>query len=93
VSLSADALAKRLAGKTFDSVFANGTAVRLEYKASGYMFVNAPGFASSGTWRAEDGRICSQLKGREAACNGVREKGQQLYLKRDSGEVMAMNPR
>jgi len=68
--------------------------VRLEYKSNGYLFINAAsGYASSGPWRAEDGRICSQMKGAAASCNEVREQGQRLFVRRDNGEMIALYPR
>lgn len=93
VPLSAEAVSKKVSGTTFDTQLHNGTRVRLEYKANGYLFLNAPSFANSGPWRAEEGRICSQMKNAAASCNEVRERGQQLYVKRDNGEVIALTPR
>ena len=59
-------------GRTFDVQLQNGTNVRLEYKSNGYLFVDAAsGYANSGPWRAEDGRICSRMRGAEASCNEV----------------------
>jgi hypothetical protein len=93
VPLSAEAVSKKVSGTTFDTQLYDGTRVRLEYKANGYLFLNAPGFANSGPWRAEDSRICSQMKNAAASCNEVREQGKRLYVKRDNGEVIALNPR
>ena len=92
VALSADAVAKKVTSKTFDTQLHNGPRVRLEYKANGYLFVNAPGYQNSGPWRAEDGRICSRMKNADASCNEVRELGGKIYLKRDNGEVIALTP-
>ena len=93
VPLSAEAVSKKVSGTTFDTQLYDGTRVRLEYKANGYLFLNAPGFANSGPWRAEESRICSQMKNAAASCNEVREQGKQLYVKRDNGEVIALTPR
>ena len=92
--LSAEAVTRRVSGRTFDTQLRDGTRVRLEYKSNGYLFVNAAGgYASSGPWRAEDGRICSQMKGAAASCNEVREQGQRLFVRRDNGEMIALDPR
>ena len=91
--LSAEAVSKKVSGVVFDTQLHDGTRVRLEYKGNGYLFLNAPGFANSGPWRAEESRICSQMKNAAASCNEVRERGRQLYVKRDNGEVIALNPR
>jgi hypothetical protein len=91
--LSADGVARKVSGKTFDVQLQNGSKWRLEYESNGYLFFNASGgFATSGPWRAEDGRICSHMRGAAASCNEVREQGQRLYLKRDNGDVIALNP-
>ncbi len=91
--LSADALARRVSGKTFDVQLQNGIRWRLDYKANGYLFVNvSTGQATSGPWRAEDGRLCSHMRGASASCNEVREQGQRLYVKRDNGELIVLNP-
>jgi hypothetical protein len=92
VALSADAVAKKISSKTFETQLRDGTRVRLEYKGNGYVFLNAPGYAYSGPWRAEESRICSHMRNSAASCNDVRELGQTLYLKRDNGEVIALNP-
>jgi len=71
----------------------NGIRWRLDYKSNGYLFVNVSnGMATSGPWRAEDGRLCTHMRGGSASCNEVREQGQRLYLKRDNGDVIALNP-
>lgn len=90
--LSADAVARRVSGKTFETQLHNGTRVRLEYKTNGYLFVNAPGYANSGPWRPEESHICTHMRNAAASCNEVRERGQQLFVKRDNGEVIALNP-
>ena len=92
-ALAADGVTRKISGKTFDWQMKNGTKVRLEYKSNGYVFVNAPGYANSGPWRVEESRICSHMRGAAASCNEVREQGQRLYLKRDNGEVIALDPR
>lgn len=91
-AFSAETLLQRLSGKTFNTQFQDGTRVRIEYKANGYVYANAPGYNNSGPWRTEESRICAQLRGAAASCNEVREHGQQLYLKRDNGEVIVLNP-
>jgi hypothetical protein len=90
--ISAEALSRKISGKTFNSQISSGARLRLEYKANGYLFVNAPGYNVSGPWRAEESRICSQMRGSPASCNEVVERGPQLYLRRDNGEVMELNP-
>jgi hypothetical protein len=32
------------------------------------------------------------MRGGSASCNEVREQGQRLYVKRDNGDVIALDP-
>jgi len=91
--VSASDLARKVSGRIFNVELHNGVRWRLDYKTNGYLFVNVSnGAAVSGPWRAEDGRLCTHMRGGSASCNEVREQGQRLYLKRDNGEVIALNP-
>ncbi|RKE38983.1 hypothetical protein B0G76_5351 [Paraburkholderia sp. BL23I1N1] len=45
-------------------------------------------FADHGDWKAQDGKVCSKGSKIPYACNEVRIKGDDLYLKRDSGEIV-----
>ena len=88
-SPSAAEVKRYLDDKVFKIKLADGNSWRLEYKASGYFFVNtSTGFNGGGQWQAEDGRLCGQLKGRDRGCNDVRLHEDVLHLKRDSGEII-----
>ncbi|MCC9595782.1 MULTISPECIES: hypothetical protein [unclassified Rubrivivax] len=90
----AAALSRHLEGRVFQVALADGTSWRLEYKANGYFFIDTSrGFRSSGTWRAEDGKLCGGLQGRAPACNEVRMVGDALYMQRDGGEIVQYVPR
>ena len=53
--IAADALQGRMAGEVFTGRPINGPGWRLEYKSSGYAFVDTTtGFHDSGKWRVED---------------------------------------
>jgi hypothetical protein len=91
--VSAADLARKVSGRVFNVELQNGIRWRLDYKANGYLFVNVSnGMATSGPWRAEEGRLCTHMRGSSASCNEVREQGQRLYVKRDNGDVIALNP-
>ena len=61
---NAEELTRRLGGNVFTVKLADGSSWRLEFKSSGYFFVDtSTGFRGNGEWAAEDGRICSQLRG------------------------------
>ena len=90
----AAALKERFAGKVYAVTLADGTRWRLDYKSNGYFFVDtSTGFRGTGDWHADDGKLCSRLRGGNASCNEVREVGEVIYLKRDSGEVIALTPK
>jgi hypothetical protein len=89
VSPSAADIKLLLSGKSMLVKLANGGSWRLQYKDDGYMFLNTSnGLADSGKWKVEDGKLCSELRKVGNSCNEVRTKGDALYLKRDSGEIV-----
>jgi hypothetical protein len=89
----AAALKDRFAGKIYLATLADGTRWRIDYKANGYFFVNtSTGFNGAGDWHTDEGKLCSRLRGNPPGCNDVRLLGDVMYLKRDSGEVIAMTP-
>jgi hypothetical protein len=84
---------KYLENRVLDAKIADGTSWRLEYKSSGYFFINTSrGFNSDGKWQVEDGKLCGQLKGRDRTCNEVRMHAGLLLYKRDNGEVVQFTP-
>jgi hypothetical protein len=90
----AAALKERFAGKVYAATLADGTRWRIDYKSNGYFFVDtSTGFRGSGDWHTDDGKLCSRLRGANLSCNEVREVGEVIYLKRDSGEVIALLPK
>ena len=92
-AISGNDLARKVSGKVFNVELANGLRWRLDYKSNGYLFVNVSnGGAASGPWRAEEGRLCTHMRGSDASCNEVREQRERLYLKRDNGDVIALVP-
>jgi hypothetical protein len=80
---------QRLSGKAFDIKLGDGSTWHVQYGAgSDYDFKSSKGFADHGDWKAEDGKICSKGAKLPYSCNEVRMKGDDLFLKRDSGEVV-----
>ena len=91
---AAAAVKERFAGKVYAATLADGTRWRIDYQSNGYFFVDtSSGFRGTGDWHADDGRLCSRLRGANRSCNDVRELGEVVYLKRDSGEVIALMPK
>ena len=90
---SADMLKQRLSDKKFVLRESRGN-FQIEYKANGYFFGStSAGFGFSGKWRTEDGKLCSQLNGEPMTCSEVRERGDGIVVKRQSGEVVSLTSR
>ena len=86
---SASAIQQHLSGNAFDIKLADGTMWHVQYGTSGdYDFKSSKGFSDHGDWTAEDGKICSKGSKSPYSCNDVRMKGDDLFLKRDSGEII-----
>ncbi len=86
---TADELKTLLAGNNFTVERPDGNHWRLEFKSNGYYFVNTSnGFADSGEWKTENGKLCSAPKKGTAACNDTRVSNGQVVLKRTNGEIV-----
>ncbi len=87
---------QRLVDKVFGVTLANKTTWRLEFKSGGHYFVNtSSGFNGVGDWSTEDGKICTQLRGRDASpsCSDIRVFEELVYNKRSDGEIIKYVPR
>ncbi|MEO8280205.1 MAG: hypothetical protein ABI564_10985 [Ideonella sp.] len=90
-SPTAQELTTRLAGKSFAVQLKDGMGWKLEYNSSGYFFVDtSTGGRAKGIWHAEDGKLCSQVKGRDTTvgCNEARVHDDQIVLRRTNGELI-----
>ena len=87
--LTAEALKTALGGKTFKVAPAQGSTWRWQFDANGYFFLNVGSYSNTGKWSTKDGSLC-QDTGKSPGCNAVRSKDNVVYLKRDSGEVVAL---
>lgn len=86
-------LSSHIAGHVFVAKVANGTTWRMDYGSSaGYVFVDlGNGARDTAKWSAEDGRICHQFQRTfPSGCNEYRLVEGQLYLKRNSGEIVKL---
>ena len=92
---SAAEAAGLLRGKSFNLTNPNGSSIRVDHAAdaSGGVAIYFSGRSDSGTWRTEDGRVCSELKTVPSACNDMRLAGKDIYIKRDNGQVVQLVPR
>jgi hypothetical protein len=89
--VASTALREVLAGKTYVAKTADGSNWRWQFKADGYFFFNAGGYSDSGKWSTKESAICSEPRKTPASCNEVRQLGNDLLLKRDSGEVIRLS--
>ena len=90
--VSAEALRQRVSGKVFKIKYSDGTSLRLEYKNSGYAFIDTSrGFRDTGKWRVEGEKLCIDWQKIPGGCSDVRMKGDVIHLKRVSnGEVVVL---
>jgi hypothetical protein len=80
-------------GKTFSVNLRDGSAWRLDFRGK-YIYVDTKaGQRTDGVWKAEDGKLCIQLKGRDMSCSDVRLHNGILHLLRPDGEVIQYLPR
>ena len=87
-------LTSRLTSKQFTVQLKNGVTWRLEFNNNGYFFLDtSTGGKATGTWRAEDGKLCSQVRGGDPQCNEARLHDGFLYIRRADGEVIKYLPR
>lgn len=87
------ALRERFSGRVLRAQPATGPGWRLEYKDTGYVFMDLTnGGRDTGRWRVEGTRLCIDFQRFPSGCNEIRALGEVLYLKRGSGEVVALNP-
>jgi hypothetical protein len=86
---SAEELKTILAGNKFTVDRADGNHWRLEFKSNGYYFINVgSGYADSGEWKTENGKLCTSPRKTPAACNDIRLNNGAVLLKRTNGEIV-----
>lgn len=92
LALNKQELDARLRGQVYVGATSSGIGWRVDYKDSGYMFVDMDNGASdSGTWRTEDGKVCVEYrKAFPSGCSEVRGSADALYSKRDDGKIVTV---
>lgn len=90
---SASEVTTTLRGKSFTLPSPRG-ALRTDYASEGNRVVlYMAGTSDTGSWRAEDGRVCYEWSKFPAGCNDLRLVGEDLYAKRTNGEVVKVERR
>ena len=90
---TADQLQARLRDQVFTGAVSTGIGWRMDFKASGHIFSNlSNGARDSGTWRAEDGRLCITYRGPfPSSCADIRTSPDTVYYKRAiNGEIVKL---
>lgn len=88
------ALRQRFADRVFRVQPAAGPGWRLEFKAGGYVFLDTDsGTRDTGRWRIEGTRLCVDWQRVNSGCVEMRILEDVLYMKRGSGEVVALRPK
>jgi hypothetical protein len=83
-------LKELLSGKVFTVNVASGPAWRWQFNGNGYVFINIGSFSDGGQWRTQGSTLCTEGRKIKASCNEMRAVGNELYLKRDNGEVVRL---
>ena len=90
---SATQLTQMLQSRSF-SLEPSSPNVQVDFGADGSNVVAYfRGNAARGTWRTQDGAVCFEFTTIPSTCNQVRRVDAQIYLKRDSGQVVHLKPR
>ena len=88
--LSSQAIDERLRGQVYTGTTAAGVSFRATYKDSGYVFIDlSNGARDSGTWRAEEGKVCVEYRGRfPSGCSEMRASPTALFAKRENSTAV-----
>lgn len=91
LTLSETAVRESFSGKTYNVKLANGSTWNWQFKSDGSFSIStSTGFNDAGKWTAKEGRLCTEGRRMNAACNEVRQHGPILRFKRDNGEIVEM---
>lgn len=88
--LAPENLESTLSGKVFSVKPASGDVWRWQFNANGYHYINIGSFSDSGKWSTKESALCTEGRQIKFSCNEVRAVAGELYLKRDSGEVVKL---
>jgi hypothetical protein len=92
-AISDAALSERIAGKVYRAKLTDGATWRLEYKSNGYVFLNTgSGFSDNGKWSVKQGQLCTEWRRIPPGCAETRASNDAVFIKRTSGEVVALRP-
>lgn len=92
LALNSKEVDQRLRGQVYTGTSTTGNTFRIEYKDTGYVFINlSNGAKDSGTWRAEEGRVCVEYRGRiPSGCSELRATSDAVYGKREGANAITV---
>ena len=86
-------LREQMAGKVYKGTPADGISWRIDYKANGYAFLDTSrGFRDTGKWRVEGTTRVLRRQRATSNCSEARVRGNTVFIKRASGEIVALQP-
>lgn len=91
-TLLPEQIKERLSGKTYKSVTTAGQPLKVQYKDTGYAFLDvATGYRDTGKWWAEGSKLCTQWqKTPNSGCFEMRLQGTTLMLQRANGDIVPL---
>ena len=94
-TLAADDLRRRVSGKAFDVQLDKGMSARMDFRDSGYVYVNVypSGASDTGRWRVDGSQVCSEMRRFPSGCGEWRAVGDKLMLRRTNGQLVTLDAR
>jgi len=90
VPMSLAALQEGFAGKEYAVKPATGFGWSWDFKSDGVFYLSSGSFTDVGKWTVQESKLCTEGRKVKAGCNEIRQVGSDLYMKRDSGEVVKL---
>ncbi len=84
-------LKEKLAGKTLAQFSYDNVKWTYQYKDNGFFNLQSTSnVTQTGTWRAENGKLCTQARAMAMVCGEARMAGDVIYVRRENGEVVPL---
>lgn len=84
-------LKEKLSGKTFAQFSSDNVKWTYEYKDNGFFKLSSTSnVLQTGTWRAENGKLCTQPRAMAMVCGEARVAADVIYVRRENGEVVPL---
>ncbi|MBN9367656.1 MAG: hypothetical protein J0H59_11565 [Comamonadaceae bacterium] len=90
--LTPEALHAALADKVFSTTPAQGPKWQWQFKSDGQFYLSVGNYSDAGKWSTKESSLCLDSV-KSMGCSEMRQKDKQLYLKRNTGEVISFQPK